>query len=257
MEDRGEGGGPDGFGVLDRLFKATQSIRAARNAAELVQALSEGFATFGFQSFNMGLHKPNKYELALNATLVTWSLDFTKEYERAHWGDCDPTLERAAMAEQAFRWSIHDPQETTLKQSYIDYLVTTPLKGGIVVPLPRRPGSISSISVESHTRSEFSDATMFWVSTIANTGMMKAEALGLCRQTSVDEALSASALSPVQIEILKWAAAGKSNLDIATILGLTKRNVEYHLSQTFRKLGVVSRSQAIVAYFGRVDSRAS
>lgn len=41
---------------------------------------------------------------------------------------------------------------------------------------------------------------------------------------------------------------GKSNAEIAIILGQTKRGVDYHISEITRKLGVTSRVQAIVIY---------
>ena len=52
------------------------------------------------------------------------------------------------------------------------------------------------------------------------------------------------ALTDRQFEILTWAARGKSNRDIATILGLTERNVVYHLGRAMTAIGVQSRSQA-------------
>jgi DNA-binding CsgD family transcriptional regulator len=55
-------------------------------------------------------------------------------------------------------------------------------------------------------------------------------------------------LTDAQREILKWAAAGKSSGDIATIIGLSRRGCEYHLGEIYRKLGVSSRSQAVAAY---------
>lgn len=55
-------------------------------------------------------------------------------------------------------------------------------------------------------------------------------------------------LSASQSNILRWAAAGKSNGDIAAILGLTPRNCAYHLGEIYRKLGVGSRAQAIVLF---------
>ena len=55
-------------------------------------------------------------------------------------------------------------------------------------------------------------------------------------------------LSHRQKEILHWAAMGKSNAEIAIILGQTKRGVDYHISEITRKLGVTSRVQAIVIY---------
>ncbi|EGJ19540.1 Response regulator receiver protein [Cereibacter sphaeroides WS8N] len=58
-------------------------------------------------------------------------------------------------------------------------------------------------------------------------------------------------LSPRQIEILDWIAHGKSNSEIALILGLSRRNVTYHVSEILKKLDVTSRTQAVGIYTGR------
>ena len=60
------------------------------------------------------------------------------------------------------------------------------------------------------------------------------------------EAKALKELSGKQLEILHWARQGKSNRDIATIMGLSKRAIDYHMSEILRKLGVASRAQAIV-----------
>lgn len=47
-------------------------------------------------------------------------------------------------------------------------------------------------------------------------------------------------------EVLAWIANGKSNKDIATILGLSPRTVTKHLEQIFQKLGVENRTSAAI-----------
>ena len=53
-------------------------------------------------------------------------------------------------------------------------------------------------------------------------------------------------LSEREIEILKLAAGGMSNQDIATRLFLSRRTVQSHLSNIFRKMDVGSRTEAIL-----------
>ena len=45
-------------------------------------------------------------------------------------------------------------------------------------------------------------------------------------------------------EVLLWITRGKSNRDIAEILGLSPRTVGKHLEQIFEKLGVENRTAA-------------
>jgi DNA-binding NarL/FixJ family response regulator len=52
------------------------------------------------------------------------------------------------------------------------------------------------------------------------------------------------ALTPRETEVLSWLAKGKTNRDIADILGMSHRTVNKHLEHVFEKLGVETRSAA-------------
>jgi DNA-binding response OmpR family regulator len=56
----------------------------------------------------------------------------------------------------------------------------------------------------------------------------------------VDEA----ALTPRETQVLSWLAKGKTNRDIAEILGMSHRTVNKHLEHIFEKLGVETRAAA-------------
>jgi DNA-binding NarL/FixJ family response regulator len=49
------------------------------------------------------------------------------------------------------------------------------------------------------------------------------------------------ALTPAERRVAALAATGMANHDIATELVVTPRTVEFHLSATYRKLGVSGR----------------
>ena len=56
--------------------------------------------------------------------------------------------------------------------------------------------------------------------------------------------LADAALTPRETEVLSWLAKGKTNRDIADILGMSPRTVNKHLEHVFEKLGVETRSAA-------------
>ncbi|APW35926.1 DNA-binding response regulator [Rhodoferax koreense] len=58
-------------------------------------------------------------------------------------------------------------------------------------------------------------------------------------------------LTPRETEVLSWLAKGKTNRDIADILGMSPRTVNKHLEHIFEKLGVETRSAA-TAIAGRL-----
>jgi DNA-binding NarL/FixJ family response regulator len=51
-------------------------------------------------------------------------------------------------------------------------------------------------------------------------------------------------LSERERESLTWSARGKTSGEIATILGLAKRTVDYHIESACRKLNVATRTEA-------------
>lgn len=57
---------------------------------------------------------------------------------------------------------------------------------------------------------------------------------------------SGPALSPRQLECLRWVEAGLSARDTGQILGISPRTVEKHLEQAYQALGVRTRIQAVV-----------
>ena len=56
-------------------------------------------------------------------------------------------------------------------------------------------------------------------------------------------------------EVLLWIGRGKSNRDIAEILGLSPRTVNKHLEQIYTKLGVENRASAAVLAIRVIDAR--
>ena len=51
-------------------------------------------------------------------------------------------------------------------------------------------------------------------------------------------------LTPRELEVLAWVAAGKANVQIARIVGASPRTVQKHLEHIYAKLGVESRTAA-------------
>jgi DNA-binding NarL/FixJ family response regulator len=53
-------------------------------------------------------------------------------------------------------------------------------------------------------------------------------------------------LNDREIEVLTWVARGKTSGEIAQILGLTKRTVDFHTDNARSKLGAATRTEAVM-----------
>jgi len=56
----------------------------------------------------------------------------------------------------------------------------------------------------------------------------------------------ADALNDREVEVLTWVARGKTSAEIAQILGLTKRTVDFHTDNARNKLGAATRTEAAI-----------
>ena len=54
------------------------------------------------------------------------------------------------------------------------------------------------------------------------------------------------ALNDREVECLTWSARGKTSPEIAAILGLSKRTVDFHIENACRKLNASTRTEAVV-----------
>ncbi|KPY22466.1 helix-turn-helix domain-containing protein, partial [Pseudomonas coronafaciens] len=67
---------------------------------------------------------------------------------------------------------------------------------------------------------------------------------GLGRRWQMDSSCN-NDLTPRELECLYWASAGKTSWEISHILTRSERTVDFHLLNARRKLGSVSRQQAV------------
>ncbi len=80
---------------------------------------------------------------------------------------------------------------------------------------------------------------------IRNARLAKAWLSGSARpEPEVQQRIQDAALTPRETEVLSWLAKGKTNRDIADILGMSHRTVNKHLEHIYEKLGVETRAAA-------------
>jgi DNA-binding NarL/FixJ family response regulator len=53
-------------------------------------------------------------------------------------------------------------------------------------------------------------------------------------------------LNDREVEVLTWVARGKTSAEIAQIVGLTKRTIDFHIDNARAKLGASTRTEAVV-----------
>jgi DNA-binding CsgD family transcriptional regulator len=231
--------------VLDRLVAITDAINAASDPSALHKAVERGCSSFQFDGFVLFRHETDKLYMLVNATLSNATPSFVHDYDHYGWWRGDFILNEVLAHQRPVIWNLTDQKERSEEQRrFMGFLKDSHLVQGLVVPMSHRPGTKSGFAVNCRTNDTLKAGSLQAANIIGNAAVIKAEALGMCADISADAALAMRSLSNVQYGILSWIAEGKSNVDIATIIGLQERAVRYHVTEILRKLGVASRTQA-------------
>lgn len=214
------------------------------NRDQLISAISDGILRFGFQSFNLTYNKSNAHEFMTDPTLTDWSKSDLEGYHRNNLIDCDPLLELLAERHVRKLWRPADWHGKPKAQAYRAYVEQIGVRSGVTVTLAGRADRISAFTALSRENVEDPSVAPA-IAVLAQAALAKAAALEIPGEDLPAACAPQSSLTAKQLEILSWAREGKSNRDIATILSISTRTVNYHMSEILKKLGVASRTQAI------------
>lgn len=80
-------------------------------------------------------------------------------------------------------------------------------------------------------------------------------AMDTARTAPLPQAASALPLSPREHQVMHWLAGGKTDRDIGEILGISPRTVHKHLQRIYEKLGVETRTAAVMRSLGALNVR--
>lgn len=231
--------------TVDLIGEHLRKVFDAENLPDLSDRLVEVSALLGFDHVSLSCNKRDRFELSGYPDVSNWTGSFQSDYRRGSWHKVDQNLERALVQPEALWWEV-DPKAADKESApFMEFLHSYKVRTGILLALPSRPGFLSGVVVCSEHVVACSPDVLQLVSIVGRAALLKIETLGLCEQLSADQALATRQLSAKHRDILRWSAEGKSNQDIATILGMSKRAVDYHMSQIFKQLGVSSKAQAV------------
>ena len=217
-----------------------EECRQAGTVEELKGTLSRLFADEGYQNFGIvGLIGRDKIG---EIQLTNFPPGVTDAYRDERWDRADPLLPVALHSTRPVVWE-HVWEHSDLSKDQVAVVEGFKHLGmckGITFPLydiggPRHVMAVSTCHYDADDVHNFSllqaFCTQAWSSYLELAG---------------DVTKSAAILSTREIEILNWMKEGKSNWDIAEILNLSIKTVEYHVSNVLKKLGAPNRITAVV-----------
>lgn len=235
---------------MHHLAKSVTAICMAETTLELHKGLQQGIEGLGFQSYNLSFRKKDRQEFMSAPTLTSWSSQDLARYSDDGWVEKDPLLEMASQPMAPLAWIPAQWAGTSEHGAYGEFIASTGITSGATAALDHRVGSLSAITALSFSAAPRRTDDAYALLILGQISVTRAAVLGI-PEADIANFSHLSRLSSRQMEILQWAAQGKSNSDISIIVGLSKRTVDYHISEILKKLEVATKAQAAAIYSSR------
>lgn len=229
------------MGTLHKIHK-NQSISQASECALYKHTLKQ-IMLYGFDHFFFSI-TPNFGNIQTDSKIITsYPDEFIQCYasnpllnKNAIINHCQASIEPIIWDESAF---INSPHFSKGAQTFgVNYgwsQAVHDAKGAVsILTLIRRTQPVSS--------QEFNEKAgdILWLCNQLHSAI----AVRFSSYHTMTEPIAR--LSVRESEVLKWTAQGKTASDIAMILSLTPRTVNFHISSVMRKMGANNKTSAVV-----------
>lgn len=228
------------------MMRHVRTFEAVGSIAELSDALTDATLEMGFQNFAL-THHVARGEIGRSAIRVhNYPPRWVEHYDRQALVFCDPVHRASHLTNLGFAWS------------QLDRMIPLTRGDRAMLDLGREQGIWDGFTVPANIPGEAFGSVTFAV----QTGHTLPEQMLLLAKTLGDHAFAAarrlvvpiaesqipvrSRLTDRQRECVLWVARGKSDFEIANILGLRPITVTGHVNDALKRYGVYKRTSLVI-----------
>jgi LuxR family transcriptional regulator, quorum-sensing system regulator CviR len=212
----------------DDVYHVLQLIQRAVACPKVIGGVARLTAAGGFKEFNSVIN-------------VSYSNDWLYTYGKKGYASVDPVLQSLLSSFKTQIWKqTYGNVSAPKKLEFIEEARSVGLTHGITTGMLERDRGFATF---------FSFAGGDANGTRRFTGLLEYLLPSIHRvliaNTHTPLFNRVKGLSPREVTVLLWMKEGKTNWEIAQIVGVTERTVRFHVEGIFMKLDVGSRTQAV------------
>lgn len=241
--------------TVESIDATLLALRSTESKRQLLDVLSDIVSDLGFSYFAVTHHAHPSLWKSMAIGLHNCPEEWLTAYASGKLYRNDPILAACAGTAIAFRWddlpSMIDM--TADRVAVLDMYHRAGIGSGMTVPIHIQSEPSGSCNFATCTGQVFPTENIFAAQIIGAFAFQAARELaGLTRSTRLSPRRF---LTPRQRDCLLWAMRGKSDWEIAKILGLSKETVTQHIDMARERYGVGKRVQLAIRaiYLGDVS----
>lgn len=225
-----------------RALEFVDAVETARTAEAVTSLFKDSIAQAGFDAYVMCGLPDSQTEFRNRIIANGWPEEWASIYVREDLARHDPVERHCLRTVEPFNWSAapYDPEREPKAKDVMRRATDFRMAEGYCVPIHYGDGSGAAVSIAGE-RPEMARgvrAAMHLMALYAHhtvRGLLKPPAPKPDRL-----------LTEREREVLRWAAAGKTDWEISMILHISRRTVHAHMQNAAHKLNAVNRVSTIV-----------
>lgn len=237
--------------VLDRFLEdlaqcdSIDDYRASYNrAVEGLGFSKSAYVSSPFPSYDQVSSDTFSEQMVVS---VTYPDEWREVYRDRNFHQIDPVLSESRSRVSPFLWVdlMRSGKLGGAEMEFMNVAHEFGLTNGITVPIhgPRRDFALVSLACDE-CETEFRRHVEMHKHTLHIFSIYYHEAIQefAARAARNDQTIT---LTPRELECLRWTARGKSSWETSVLLNISERTVNFHISNTMRKLSVFNKTHAV------------
>lgn len=233
-----------------RIAKFANTLREADHMDAVGRTIIDSFTELGFEQICLSTNKASAAELAENPDVKNFTDDCLRDYICGGMSNIDFNIRKGLTVRKPFWFTVKPDSKNKDDDRFADFLHSYGISAGFfLISLPLNgffSGGGCMLSADKrmvHNKQNLTLATA-----LANISFMKLDMFVSNTPWPTERAPYLDKLNQLQLDLLQWASEGKSNADLAVILGVKRTTVDYHFRVIFKKMGVFTKMQAIALF---------
>lgn len=224
----------------ERVLKHIRAINAAPTSEATLAVFTSAVRDYGFDQVIIGqLVNPANINLKDILFISTWPKEMQERRRKTMAALHDPVARAALRTKRPFRWSEATKHASLRGQRAVNILRDYGIKDGYMFPMHSLNSVTGGVSIGCE-KIDISPSEVAELELACSAAYYRFEAIEgpFPYQVMPD-------LSPREAEVVQLAAAGKTNIEIAKILGVQEDTVKKHMVGARTKLGALNRAHAV------------
>ncbi len=228
--------------IIDEFIVATKLVNSKHRLYDL---LVESFECFGFDRLVFSIaYDPELEDAHCGVALIsTYPPDWQRRYLELEYARIDPVLQQVTGVAPPFWWrDLHRQVKLTPRQrAFLKDGEAAGIHNGLAVPFRGPAVQRAGIALATSSRQLSQPVDIDVIVALSNHFYQVYKRL--CGKQA--RLIETASLSTREAEILVRAAHGRTDAEIANVLGIQPTTIHYHWRGIFHKLSASTRAQAV------------